>query len=271
MADPIADPKNAHENTAPRIVVAAAHKDTATGAEWVHKDLVRVQDAWAEEGHVGPPEADERFGDVNSWAEYVKTYGNIESFLTWNSEGLFGVLDYHAPDTSPGRCQWQASHPFHKSLEFRSWLELANGRAMPQKPAIEKLEDLSEDITDPTPAELMNLLRSLRTTVNKTAQAELRPDGTTSVSWTDDKGLAARGGTTDLPPSFSITIPLLKGHDVRYKLTVRLRATVDDQAHLTLRFTIPQAEQALEMVYANRVAEARTLLGDGFHLLRAAG
>jgi hypothetical protein len=117
----------------------------------------------------------------------------------------------------------------------------------------------------------MALLGSMRATVNKSAQTELRPDGTTSVTWSDAKNIAARGGTTDLPPEFTITIPVLKGHDVRYKLAVRLRASVDDQARLALRFSIPLAERALEAVFSDRVAAAKLLLGDGFVILRAAG
>jgi hypothetical protein len=121
----------------------------------------------------------------------------------------------------------------------------------------------------------MNLLRTLRTTVNKSAQTELRADGTTSVSYTDDKGIAARGGTIDLPSEFTIAIPVLKGHvgsdgkPVVYSLKVRLRASVDDQARLTLRFTIPTAERALEEVFADRVQLAERLL-DGYDVLRAA-
>jgi uncharacterized protein YfdQ (DUF2303 family) len=187
---------------------------------------------------------------------------------------LHAVLDYHQNDGlegAPGRLQWTAHHPFTPSPEWKAWMSLCTGHAVAQREAIERLEDMATDITDPVPAELMNLLRSLRTSVNKSAETELRPDGSTSVRFADDKNVAARGGTADLPSEFSISIPLLKGLPQRYGLKVRLRATVTDQARLALRFSIPLAEQALEMVYADRVASAKALLGDGFSVLRAAG
>ena len=75
----------------------------------------------------------------------------------------------------------------------------------------------------------------------------------------------------ELPPVITIAIPVLKGHGVFYQMDVRLRAFVDDASHLSLRFSLPTAERVLEEVYAEKVAEAKGLLGDAFKLLRAAG
>lgn len=242
-----------------------------TGAAWVHKDYVKVLDDWAIEQHVGPPKASEAFGDVESWAEYVKRFGEGSNLLTWNSQGLHAVLDYHGDDEHAGRLQWFAKHPFERSPEWKAWMAIADGHGRGQREAIEALEDRGAEIVDPDPSTLMALLRNLRTTVNKSATAELRPDGTTSVQWIDNNNVAARGGTADLPPEFTINIPVLKGHPVLYALKVRLRVSVNDQAKLAFRFTIPNAERALEDVFADRVAAAKTALGDGFALLRAAG
>lgn len=252
------------------VMVAATYKDPKTGALYVHKDLDSALDPWAEETHIPPPKADEQFGDVESWATYVKQNSSISAFLTWNSAGFRGVLDYHVNATDAGRCQWRASMPFEKAPEYKAWMALCDGQARGQRRAIESLEDLSTDIVGPSPAEFMNLLRNLRATVNATAQTELLPDGTTRVGFSQDKAVK---GISDMamPAEFTIQIPVLKGHDTRYKLVVRLRTSIDDSAHLTLRFTIPLADRALEMVYANQVKSAAALLGDGFTLLRAAG
>lgn len=258
----------ANENT-PAVIIEASYDDPIDHSLWIHKDLVKVREPYA----VGPPRAEESFGDVDSWAGYVKRFGFGSTLLSWNGAGLRAVLDYHANDGlegTPGRCQWNATLPFYKSPEWKAWAEFATGQAVPHKKAVERLEDLSEDITDPPAADLMNLLRNLRSTVNATAQTELLPDGTTRIGFSQDKAVK---GISDmaLPPEFTIAIPVLKGRDKRYKLAVKIRASVDDQAHLALRFSIPQAERALEMVYAELVAEAKALLGDGFSLLRAAG
>lgn len=267
-------PGEAANERTPAVVVEATYKDEETGALYVHTDLVQTQQAWAEEAHIPPPKADERFGDVESWAKYVTQYigpaPDLPPFLTWNSAGLRAVLDYHEHLGQAGRCQWVASHPFQKSPEWEHWRELVAQSPLAHRKAVERIEDLAEDITDPMAAELMNLLRNLRSTVNATAQTELLPDGTTRVGFTQDKAVR---GVSDmaLPPEFTIAIPILKGHDVRYKLAVRLRASVDNDAHLTLRFSIPTAERALEAVYLDQITAAKALLGDGFPLLRAAG
>jgi hypothetical protein len=164
--------------------------------------------------------------------------------------------------------------PFRTSLQWDAWRGFASGQAIGQKSAVERLEDLAADIVEPSPADLTGLLRSLRASVNAKASAELRPDGTTSIAFERDSRVAA-GKDVDLPATFKIAIPVLKGHlnedgvPVLYGLDVRVRVSVDDNAKLALRFTIPSAELALERVYAERVAAAKELLGETFDLLRA--
>lgn len=260
---------------APRLVVAASWKDEDTGALYIHQDLVKVQEPWAKEGHIPPMKVTERFGDVESFAAYVQRYGNEETLAYWNSTGIKAILDYadEKSETS-GRGQWIATFPFVGSLQWGAWKQLANGQAVSQKTAVERLEDLVPDIVEPAPTDLMNLLRNLRASVKANAEAEMRPDGTTSVMFAQDKTIKSAG--FDLPSAFTISIPVLKGHvdaegrPVLYRLQVRLRVNVDDSAHLALRFTMPQSDRVLEDVYSDRVNAAIALLGDAYDLLRAA-
>lgn len=259
--------QTANVNT-PAVVIQATYKDPVTGALYVHTDLEFAQEPWAEEAHIAPFTADEDFGDVESWAAYVKRFDNGHSLLTWSSDGLKAVLDY-GPDQ---RGQIVATMPFVKSPEFKAWMALADGHAKGQREAIEALEDRGADIVDPDPATLMNLLRSLRTSVGSKADTTLNPDGTTAVIFERVTTVRAGGNSNlDLPSLITIAVPILKGHDTRYKMAVRVRAAPDSNAHLMLRFSIPEAERALELVYADRVLAATTLLGDGHTVLRGAG
>jgi uncharacterized protein YfdQ (DUF2303 family) len=278
MADTTLPSEPTDKSTAPRVVVPAYHHDTATGATWIHKDLVQVIAPYADEEHLGPIRAVEAFGDVESWVSYVKEYSTADgaTFITWNGIGLHAVLDYHSGNLA-GRQQWKATMPFVRSAEWQAWTFLANGRAHSQREAIEFLEDHALDVVEPASADLTSLLRSLRGTVTKAASTTLNEDGSTHVSFEGSAGARAQNGSADLPSHFTIGIPILKGHTgadgkgVLYRLDVRLRASVDDQARLQLRFGIPNAERALEDVYSDRVAAAKQLLGDGFSVLRAAG
>ncbi len=255
-----------------RLSIAPAWKDPNTGALYVHRDLELRQEAWAEIEYIPPMVVEERFGDVESFAAYVKRYGvanDVSSLVTWNARGLRAVLDYM------GRRKWVAVYPFEFSIQWRAWMQFANGSAWSQKQAVEKVEDLAVDIQEPPPTDLMGLLRSLRATVNAQAEAELRPDGTTSVAFTKDAKVAT-SGLLSLPASFTVAIPVMKGHvnsegrPVLYSFQVRLRVSVDDSARLLLRFTVPNAERILEDVYADRVLAAKALLGDSFPLMRGA-
>ena len=266
-------------STAPRLAIAPTYKDPVTGALYVHQDLRAVQEPWAEEAHIRPVKAAERFGDVESWVGYVRDFSESDRppLLTWDASGLRAVLDYHRAAADPGRAQWTAVHPFVPSVQWKAWMALANGQAVGQRAAIERLEDLAEDIREPDSTNLTNLLRTLRASANAKADTELRPDGTSHVVFTKDTSVrSGAAGEVTLPPDFTIAIPVLKGHvdaagkPVLYGLKVRLRVSVGEDAKLAFRFSIPNAERVLEDVYADRVAAAKELLGEDFVMWRAA-
>ena len=279
---PTADAGAFPGSTAPQSVIASSYT-APDGSVYVHHDLVQVVKPWEVEAHVGPIKAAEKFGDVESWVAYVKRYAQqVEPgvdilygpLLTWNAAGLRAVLDYHGADGDPGRTQWTATCPFVLSPEWRDWMRIAGGQPIAHKAAVEALEDLAADVVSPPAADLAALLRNLRATVNAEAISELRADGTSFVSFTKDKRANLPG--LDLPPEFSIAVRALVGHadangaPVRYKLPVKVRVQVGDDAKLAFRFSIPTAERVLEDVYADRVSTAKALLGDGYTLLRAA-
>lgn len=262
---------------APRLTLHPTVK-TADGAEWVHKDYVLAVGSWAVERHLGPVQADVRFGDVESWAAYVARFAppnNAASLLTWSERGLSAVLDYHTMDDA-GRCAWHASHAFVPSPQWASWSRLANGQPVAQKQLVEALEDLAEDIVAPDAAALLEILRALRTTANIGGATTINPDGSTSVAWSKEAQVTAKA---EIPPVITAKIPILKGHtrtgedgrplQVVYEVPVRLRPSVDDQARVVFRLSVPLADRILERVYADRVAVAQAALGDGFRILRA--
>ena len=257
------------EPSAPHLVLAPAWVDPTTQALYVHRDLVEVRRDWAVKEYVGPPRVDQTFGDTGSWASYVLLYGSPDQTLaTWNAHGLHAVLDYHDLDRKPGRCAWIARRPFVVGPEWAAWSAFANGAAISQRQAVERLEDLADDIVEPAAADLMSLLRVLRANVKASAETALRPDGSTSISWSQDKQLTKAGNATELPGSLKLALPVLKGQSERWEVGCRLRVSVDDQAHLTLRLALVNPDRVLERVYAEEVAVAAKLL-DSYALLRA--
>ncbi len=208
---------------------------------------------------------------MESWVAYVTRFADEGALLTWNSRGLRAVIDYPFDLVTPARMQWTATHPFVLASEWKAWTAFASGQALTQRQAIEKLEDLGEDITDPSGADVTKLLRDLRAGATAKAETEIRPDGTTRVSFSKDTTVANRTGGAELPPLITIAIPVLAGDATRWGVRVRMRVNVDDNAHLAFRFSLVNAERVLEAVYAERVAAAKALLGEDRPLLRADG
>lgn len=271
----------------PRVTIASAYKDAATGALWVHKDLAQVVEPWEVEEHVGPPVTDEVFGDVESWASYVKHFAGASDsppFLTWNSYGLFAVLDYHEVNhgstegRTAGRLQWRARAPFHVSSQWKKWMDFANNTPRGQRETVEELENFGGDVIEPDQSTLMGILRSLRASVSATATSDLQPDGGSLVTYTNQKTVRSGNetGEVKLPPELVIQIPVLKGHvtesgaPMAYKIRVKMRVNVLDDGRLSFRFSIPKADVVLEEVYAKRVSTAQAALDNtGYTILRA--
>lgn len=267
------------EAAASHIVVNPFYKDEETGELYIHKDLVKTREAFADEAHIGPIATAAKFGDLTSWAQYLSLYGlGAQSYVTWNAKGISAVLDYHgrAGDTlgAPGRAAWFADYPFLPTPEWAAWRKIATGEPIAHEKAVEFLDDRLNDIVEPASTVLLNILRKLRANTTATADTELRPDGTAHIKFEKNDKVTS-DGDIDLPAEFEILVPVMKGHvdvdekPVLYRLVVKLRVSIVN-SHLFLRFTLPAQERVMEQVYADMVAEARAQLGDGFVILRAA-
>lgn len=267
-----------HGHTAPIVNVPASVSDQKTGAWAIHKDMVEIIKPYELEKHLGPPKANQAFGDVESWAKFVKRFATVEPFepfLTWSNNELRAVLDYHESVQDAGPCQFVATMPFRYSREWTAWTGLANGSARTHQQMIEFLEDHMEDIENPVSGDLMNLLRGLKIASNKSVEIERREDGTQAIVVAGDQKISGKQGPIGLPAIITISIPVFKGHKTaqgepaKYGLRVRMRGSVSNEGVPSFRFAIDNSEATLEFVLADRVDTARGLLGD-LDLLHAA-
>lgn len=262
---------------APHLIVAPVYRDPINGGVWVHRDLVAMREPWEdtdrEREYIPPVKAAESFGDVESWAAYVTRFGSQqEVLLTWNAGGLRAVLDYHNSEMGqPGRCQWTASHAFAQSRQLVRWAGFANGAPRAQKDLIEFLEDMADTVQSPSAADLTGILRTLRAHVKAETRSTYEADGSSTLSFEKESKLV---GSTKIPATFIVSIPLLAGHvaadgsNVHYDLDVRLRVT-PTEAGVVFRLSIPVLQDALEAAYTDRVAAATAALGAAYPVLRA--
>lgn len=230
----------------------------ADGSVYIHESLTL---------RAAPFALSERFGDLESWVAYIKAHADSTNLLTWNAQGFRAKLEYETERTDRGT--WEATYPFEATPQWRAWQGFANGTGHTQNQSVEFLDDHAADIVTPAATELLNLLRSLRANVNKSAASELRADGSAHITFEDERRVTSGTNQIDLPAEIEIGVPVLKGDVQPWKLVVKLRVSVGADARLALRFSVPQAEEVLETVYAERVAKAKELLGK-VELLRAA-
>jgi hypothetical protein len=267
------------ERAAAHIVIAPYYRDPENGAVYVHEALKQTIPAYQDQdrtrAYVAPPHLTERFGDVASWAAYVRRFGRPETaFLGWNTAGLEAILDYHAADAerTPGRLQWRAAHAFTIARELAAWQKIASGAAIAQAAFIEHLETLADTIINPGAADLIGIISTLRATVTAETKTEIRPNGTAKIEAVKDGKVIAAG---ERPAHILIRVAVLAGHmdddgnTVRYDLDVRLRVTPTEKG-ADFRLAIPKLAATLEDAYADRVAAAAALLGDDFPILRVA-
>jgi len=249
-------------------IVAPSYTDPTTGAVYIHRDLGVQIRPWEAAEHIPPRSGNEKLGDVESWAGTVNRENDGQTYATWNTRRLLATFDY---DT---RGRHHASMDFVLSRELVAWKDADHLLSISQ--AIQVLEDQSEAISDPTATELMGIIRSLRANVSSSAETELRPDGTMGVSFARDQRVTSKaGGSVELPHSIKITIPVLAGEidtdgkPVRYAMVVRLRASVSNDAALTLRFTVMHVDRIVETVVMGQVSKTRELISP-IELYRAA-
>lgn len=269
-----------HNHTAPIVNVPASYRDSQTGAVYVHKDLSLAISPYQFEDHIEPPQADERFGDVESWVAYVLRFASgapHAPLLTYSTRELHAVLDYHTDTTEGGRCQWHASMPFVKSKSWLDWAGFCNDQARTHQQMIEFLEDHQPDIFSPKEAELLNLLRGLTVLSKSAVDIKRNVDGTQSITAVGDQKITAHGqAELALPATIVIEIQVLKGHrskatgsDIKSQMEVRLRSSVSKEGVPSFRFSLPVMEKAFEMVVNEQIKEAENLLGADLRLLRA--
>jgi len=284
------------EQTQPRLTIEPS-VTAPDGSFWVFNGTGydKVVDAWSVEQHIRPAAVTARLGDVRSWVQYVERYHQPDRLLlSWSERGLRAILDFHQTLDAPGRAQWTAEHPFVTSSQWNAWTGFADGKtAWSQQQTVNKLDELADDVVSPVASEILDIIRTLRTTVKLAAKSDMREDGGSELSWSKDSAVTSKRA---IPSEIVISIPVLKGHvrdadetilvpgedgkavervlkagtPVNYGLPVKVRPSVDDDGKTSFRFLLPTAERVLEAVYADRVNAAKALLGSlGESLYRA--
>ncbi len=186
-------------------------------------------------------EAKVNLTDADSFCEYFKRFENPASLIFGNvtSDGATfrAVLDYHAPE-EPHYCDHIATFSTKKTPEWEAWLK-ANRKPMSQIEFATWLEDnlhlftVSKESAPnaPTPADLLELVKSLHGHQNATFNTSIRLDnGAHSCSYEEAVNVqgSVRGGAVVLPPFIYGGFPLFQGMP-GYLVQARMKSRIENR------------------------------------------
>ena len=229
---------------------------------------------YEDEAHIAPVRAQVQVGNLEAWAKYVSRYGDpATTFATYSEHGLSAVLDYHTPD-APGRAQWVVYYEFNLSPQFQRWYTpIMLGQGIDHQTFVELLEDGMEAIVTPEAASVMDIVSMMRVTYKSTGDTEIRPNGTTAVTWNADTQIrGSKSGEVELPSHITIQANVLQGGDSDsvMRMQVRLRTNVDEDGQLSFRLSAPDLDEGLARIYEGLAHKAQSELSgafDGFEIL----
>lgn len=168
------------------------------------------------------------FGDMDSLANYVKTWGDQEKTTIFaNLDGVTVVLD----ETDPLKT---AGLSLVHSFPFKEWNAALTGQSMDQKQFKEFLEKRFGDVYDGV--SLLSKVSNIQLTT--TIQHDGSFDDENNYSVVFKQATDGKEDTMKLPKQFKVTVPLFEGDDTLYDLLVDLKLRVPKSSEERFRFEI---------------------------------
>jgi len=186
---------------------------------------------------------------LQSFEDLVNRHKDDDSAIfaqtAWPSPALTAIIDYHQADHTARFGKHRVTYDFPLTDEFKAWIAM-NDKAMPQSDFAAFLEDHAAELAAPfdserteyealfkerlaTPAELIDLSRSLEVFVNaKAKRGERLQSGERVVEFTTEH-MNGKGEKIDVPGVFMVSVPaFVDGDPLRIPARLRYRVTGGD-------------------------------------------
>jgi uncharacterized protein YfdQ (DUF2303 family) len=178
--------------------------------------------------------------ESGSFIDYVNRFKQDSTMVFADvgaDSGKFvAVLDYHAsaPELKPGYCNHTATFTPIKTEEFCQWMS-ANKKRMTQEEFATWLEENAAVLTEPTGAELLELVTTLHGRVDarfnqtirlQTGGCKLQYDEDVTVRGT--AGTSSKPGEMELPAQIKAGIAPFQGSPM-YEIRARLKVRTDNR------------------------------------------
>lgn len=184
--------------------------------------------------------ADVNLRDSGSFARYVSAYTDPRTrvFAEPTQFKFLAVLDYHAAgEFAPQFCSHKAALTLQQDDRWKVWLSMDN-KPMAQADFAEFIEDNRADISDPSPARMLEIASDLtaHSEVNFGASTKLS-NGQTSLRYEEVvKAGVGQAGAIEVPEEFSIQVPVFYGESA-ISIRARLRFRIN-QSKLTFHYKL---------------------------------
>jgi uncharacterized protein YfdQ (DUF2303 family) len=152
-----------------------------------------------------------RFDDLRGFVEYANTYKQDGSSAFASRERIQVVFDYHGP-ASPHWCSHAIEFFYKRSTRWQLW-EKHNNVWMSQEDFADFLDSGLEEITYPVQADVLELVKNFRSTVNAEAHSQIGPDGTHFSYQQTVRGSAKKTDIT-IPEFLTIRVSPFNGLEV---------------------------------------------------------
>lgn len=201
---------------------------------------------------------------LESFVDYVSRFceSSTSVFIDEKREMLSAVLDYHDSDSgSAGWCEHVARYRFPRSRELSAWSGM-NGKKVGQEDFALFIERNAKDILVPSPAEMIEVSRTLSAKKDVAFKSGVRLDnGCVDFQYSEEiKGSAGVNGKLVIPEQFTIGVRVFMGGE-GYKMPVKLRYRIDE-SRLLLWFDMIELENVVEKAFAEAVEALNRLLNE---------
>jgi len=161
-----------------------------------------------------------------------------------------GVINDHAPG-SDGEAGWrdhgvQFAVPY--SVRWKRWLARA-GDVLTQRQFAELIEDLKDDVTDPSPATMMSVATNLRMQVNGRTGSSVNLSNASGDLQISAENTSTTSDGLVVPAEFTIAVPIFQG-EPPYRVTIRLRHGPGEEGKgIQYRYEIANREEVEEAAF----------------------
>ena len=192
------------------------------------------------------------FDNVPSFVEYVMKFKTDDTLLTstcvrfkvesGNALPVISAdIDYHGPE-APSRNTHKAVLQFQLTPEADVWFK-NNGKEKSQMDFADFIEDHMHRITEPSGADLMELVQTLSITEKATFKSRKRkPDGSFCVDYSTDADASAGGVASyeqlEVPGEFTVQLPIFEGDGEMQNIKARMRFKMSREHGLTMWYKL---------------------------------